>query len=144
MDFKNNQMMEMITTQMNNLKMDVSSEKTCIQVLRLFMNLLAQLEEKHSQNTLSLKFLLKHITNMKQNHPEEYESFDMANIFLNYLIPLIRSYLCTSWHPINSKSTDNACRLLFLQLRPMLEFSNEFEIVNRYQHLTLYCIYCVG
>ena len=43
LDFKNNQMMEMITTQMNNLKMDVSSEKTCIQVLRLFMNLLAQL-----------------------------------------------------------------------------------------------------
>lgn len=110
--------------QIKNMDDGVLKEKKSIDMLTSMLKVLEQLDQKQEGNILSLDFLWEEIATLEQRHPQEYVSYDLANVTLTYLIPLMKSRLSTFWRPFDSKSTDEACRLNFQRWRPVLEFHN--------------------
>ena len=117
--------------QVKNMSVEVSKETTLIEMLTYMFEVVEKIEKKHAENDLSLDFLWEQIRNLEQSYPEEYVSSDLANVTLNYLIPLMKLRLSTFWRPMDSKATDENCRLIFQRWRPILEFCTKTS--NRYQ-----------
>ncbi|EFX79488.1 hypothetical protein DAPPUDRAFT_304466 [Daphnia pulex] len=118
-------------SQVKNMSVEVSKEITRMEMLTSMLGVLEQLELKQATNELSLDFLWEQIRNLEQSYPEEYVSSDLANVTLTYLIPLMKLRLSTYWRPMDSKSTDEACRLIFQRWRPILEFCNKTQTNSR-------------
>ena len=121
-------------SQVKTMSIEVSKEITRMEMLTSMLGVLEQLEQKQATNELSLDFLWEQIRNIEQSYPEEYVSSDLANVTLTYLIPLMKLRLATFWRPMDSKSTDEACRLIFQRWRPILEFCNKTQ-TNRYTNI---------
>lgn len=134
--------MKIIEAQMKKMSVEISKDTVYIEMLQTILSFMEQLEEMHSKNDLSMEFIWEQIIHLKQDYSEEFESSDLPIIILIYLIPLAKSYVSTSWHPMVSKSTDKSCRLLFLRWRSVLEYCNEIEFVYKFQNLSLYLCYC--
>lgn len=111
------------------MSVEVSKERNLIDMLTSMFEVVENLERKHAEDDLSLDFLWEQIRKLEQNYPEEYVSSDLANVTLNYLIPLTKLRLSTFWRPMDSRSTDEACRTIFQRWRPILEFCN--KTINR-------------
>lgn len=117
--------------QVNNLKSIVSKEKKEMEMLGSVLQVLDQLEGKRTSNTLDLNGLFEQFAKLEKGHPEEYNSLDMANMALTYLIPLGKSYLLQCWRPFEDKSSDINCRQLLSQWRPILEYRTKTS-ANRF------------
>ncbi|KZS14455.1 Tuftelin-interacting protein 11 [Daphnia magna] len=117
--------------QMKTMSVEVSKEITRMEMLTAMLGVLEQLEIKQAANELTLDYLWEQIRNLEQSYPEEYVSSDLANVTLTYLIPLMKLRLSTYWRPLDSKSTDEACRLIFQRWRPILEFCNKTQTNSR-------------
>lgn len=107
---------------MNNMKIGISKESGSITMLTSMLDILEHLENQFEENSLDLDFLWQEIKNVERSYPEQYLSFDLANVALTYLIPLIKQRMSSSWRPFDSKSSDDTCRSIFQRWRPLLEF----------------------
>ena len=103
----------------------VAKEVTQIGMLTAVLQALEELETRRISNILDLDFLLKKFSSIEEKYPEEYESCDLANISLTYLIPLMKSRLAQFWRPFDAKQTDDDCRAAFQRWRPILEFRSQ-------------------
>lgn len=111
--------------EMKNMSAIVTKEVAQIGMLTAVLQALEELERKQAASLLDLSFLLDKFTSLEEKYPEEYESCDLANISLTYLIPLMKSRLAQFWRPFDSNSTDEDCRAVFKQWRPILEFRSK-------------------
>lgn len=107
--------------QVNNLKSVITKEKKEMKMLKSVLEVLDQLEQSRTSNTLDLNGLFEQFGKLEKEHPEEYNSLDLANVALTYLIPLVKTYLLQFWRPFEDKSSDVNCRQLLSQWRPILE-----------------------
>lgn len=68
----------------------VSKERDQIQMLSNLVELLDQLENKRNDDTLNLDYLWEHMSRMELEYPEDFISYDMPQIILTYLVPLVK------------------------------------------------------
>lgn len=106
---------------MSGMMIEVSKENVGIEMLTSMLQVLEHLENKNDDSMLDLDVLWKEMKRVEEKHPNEYSSFDLANVSLAYLIPLMKQRLSNSWRPFDSKSSDDSCRSIFLEWRPLLE-----------------------
>ena len=93
-----------------------------MKMLQSVLEVLDLLEQKRADDTLDLKGLFEQFGKLEKEHPEEYNSLDLANVALTYLTPLVKNYLLQFWQPFEDKSSDVNCRQLLSQWRPILEY----------------------
>lgn len=108
--------------ELKNSSAVVAKEVKHIGILTTVLQVLEDVDKKKEGNQLELNFLWERMSNLDRQYPEEYKSFDLANVALTYLIPLMRARLAQFWRPFDSNSNDEACRSAFLQWRSVLEF----------------------
>ena len=118
---RNQDQLVAMDAQVNNLKSIVSKNEKEIEMLRSVYRVFDQLNENRTSITLDLNCLFEQFSKLEKEHTEEYNSLDMANMALTYLIPLVKTYLLQFWRPFDNKSSDVNCRQLLSQWRPILE-----------------------
>ncbi len=69
----------------------VAKEQNQIQMLTNVVEVLSLLERKRSDNTLDIDFLWEQMSQLESKYPEDFASYDLPQIVLTYLIPLMKS-----------------------------------------------------
>lgn len=115
-------------TQVKTLHEGVTKGNKNLKALGYVLHVLNELDKEKEENTLSMELLWNRIGNLEKMHSEEYVSFNLANVTLTYLIPLMKSHLIKYWRPLDSKSTDEETRISFQQWRSILEFHQSTAI----------------
>lgn len=128
----NQEQASVIESQVKSIGQEVLKEKTRLEMLSSMLAVFDDLEVKHAGKELNLDFLWEKIQRLDHLYPDEYLTSDIANISLTYLIPLVKMYLSAVWRPFESKSSDEACRLLFQRWRSILEFRDKSSTYSRY------------
>ena len=108
-------------TQVKSLSQVVQRETQQIDSLSSILQLLEQVEQKRSASALDLPFLLEHFASLERKYSNEYASYDMPNVALTYLIPLVKNHLAALWRPFESTSSDDSCRQVVQSWRYLLE-----------------------
>ena len=69
----------------------VAKEQNQIQLLTNVVEVLSLLERKRSDNTLDIDFLWEQMSQFESKYPEDFALYDLPQIVLTYLIPLMKS-----------------------------------------------------
>jgi len=80
-----------LESEMKNTVDFVAKEQNQIQMLTNVVEVLSLLERKRSDNTLDIDFLWEQMSQLESKYPEDFASYDLPQIVLTYLIPLMKS-----------------------------------------------------
>lgn len=103
----------------------IANEKQLKDMLTVILETIDVFEERRSKGLLELDFVAEKMEHLQKTHPQEYLSYDLANIGLTYVIPLMKVYLASSWRPVDVKRSDDDCRVSFQRWRTLLEFQSK-------------------
>ena len=98
----------------------VIREEKQIECLSSAPQLLEQMEVRRKTDQLDVDYLLEQFRHLERNH--DFIKYDMANVAVTYLVPLVKSRLATTWRPFEcGDSSDENCRRMLLPWRCLLE-----------------------
>ena len=104
------------------MSVGVTREEKQIESLSPVLQLLELVETRRKTDKLDINYLLEQFRHLERNHADDYIKYDMANVALTYLLPLVKAHLATVWRPFESgDSSDENCRRMLFPWKSLLE-----------------------